>query len=314
MLTLVCDNCGSLFNRKKRGKAEHLFCTYECFQEFKKRTGFMKKREKIVCATCGKLFFPKDDASKYCSKECAGQVTREPDTVCPVCGKLFVSNDDHRKYCCRKCSDVGRRKFQNEEERKQHEKDCKRAEYARKREREKPLREARQAERERLKAERDAERERHRIELELAKLHPCPVCGTITDRKKYCSDACCKRAFNNRSRNRRDARIRDALVDRDISLMDVYKNDMGFCYICGRFCSWDDTEERDGTIICGNTYPSIDHVIPLSKGGKHSWQNVRLACRKCNSIKSDSIPPAGGGMLNGERAPGGELFPSPGLI
>jgi 5-methylcytosine-specific restriction endonuclease McrA len=28
---------------------------------------------------------------------------------------------------------------------------------------------------------------------------------------------------------------------------------------------------------------SMDHLVPLSKGGDHSWANVALAHRSCNS-------------------------------
>jgi 5-methylcytosine-specific restriction endonuclease McrA len=31
---------------------------------------------------------------------------------------------------------------------------------------------------------------------------------------------------------------------------------------------------------------SIEHVIPLSLGGAHDWENVRLACMACNEGKS----------------------------
>ena len=32
---------------------------------------------------------------------------------------------------------------------------------------------------------------------------------------------------------------------------------------------------------------TIDHVIPRSLGGKHSWDNVVIACQSCNSRKGD---------------------------
>jgi 5-methylcytosine-specific restriction endonuclease McrA len=39
---------------------------------------------------------------------------------------------------------------------------------------------------------------------------------------------------------------------------------------------------------CGSTkHLTLDHVIPRSKGGQHTWDNVVTACSKCNSIKSD---------------------------
>jgi len=39
---------------------------------------------------------------------------------------------------------------------------------------------------------------------------------------------------------------------------------------------------------CGSTKKlTLDHVIPRSKGGKHSWDNVVIACEQCNSRKGD---------------------------
>jgi 5-methylcytosine-specific restriction endonuclease McrA len=40
---------------------------------------------------------------------------------------------------------------------------------------------------------------------------------------------------------------------------------------------------------CGKKFPpnelTIDHIIPKSKGGKTSWDNVVTCCKKCNTIK-----------------------------
>ena len=35
---------------------------------------------------------------------------------------------------------------------------------------------------------------------------------------------------------------------------------------------------------------TIDHVVPLSKGGKHEWTNVVTACSVCNNRKGDKSP------------------------
>tara|TARA_B100000131_G_scaffold213207_1_gene204986 strand:- start:9367 stop:9882 length:516 start_codon:yes stop_codon:yes gene_type:complete len=35
---------------------------------------------------------------------------------------------------------------------------------------------------------------------------------------------------------------------------------------------------------------TIDHVIPKSRGGKHCWENVVLACSKCNQKKGSKLP------------------------
>ncbi len=48
---------------------------------------------------------------------------------------------------------------------------------------------------------------------------------------------------------------------------------------------------RDGhrCQYCGATAESIDHVIPRSKGGPHTWENVVAACRPCNVRKGDQL-------------------------
>lgn len=97
-----------------------------------------------------------------------------------------------------------------------------------------------------------------------------------------------KRAYYHRAEVKRRLRIKTAMVDKDINLISLYDRDKGICHLCGAKCDLDDKEEIDGVIICGNSYPSIDHVIPLAKGGLHSWDNVKLAHRLCNSIKADN--------------------------
>ncbi|WP_460365780.1 HNH endonuclease [Actinocorallia lasiicapitis] len=51
----------------------------------------------------------------------------------------------------------------------------------------------------------------------------------------------------------------------------VYKRDKGRCGYCGR---------------PGN---SIDHIVPVSRGGASSWENTILACTKCNHKKADHL-------------------------
>ena len=38
---------------------------------------------------------------------------------------------------------------------------------------------------------------------------------------------------------------------------------------------------------CGATAENLDHVIPKSRGGTHTWDNVVAACRRCNSKKEN---------------------------
>jgi 5-methylcytosine-specific restriction endonuclease McrA len=40
---------------------------------------------------------------------------------------------------------------------------------------------------------------------------------------------------------------------------------------------------------CGARADSIDHVVPRSRGGAHTWDNVVAACRPCNLRKRDRM-------------------------
>ncbi|WP_211240402.1 HNH endonuclease [Haloglycomyces albus] len=48
---------------------------------------------------------------------------------------------------------------------------------------------------------------------------------------------------------------------------------------------------RDGwtCVYCGYGAETLDHVIPRSRGGTHSWDNVVAACAHCNQRKGDRL-------------------------
>ena len=52
---------------------------------------------------------------------------------------------------------------------------------------------------------------------------------------------------------------------------------------------------------CAKSFPlnqlSFDHVIPKSRGGKTTWENVVCCCLKCNGKKGDSNPKEAGMKL-----------------
>lgn len=49
---------------------------------------------------------------------------------------------------------------------------------------------------------------------------------------------------------------------------------------------------RDGWTCqyCGGQAENVDHVMPKSRGGLHTWENVVAACRRCNSRKENRLP------------------------
>ena len=123
-----------------------------------------------------------------------------------------------------------------------------------------------------------------RLLTRVTKLHRCPVCGTITD-KKYCSIECNQKVNEARKDANRRKKIKNALIDKDINLERLYNRDGGVCAICGGKCDWSDHQYRGRYFIVGKNYPSIDHIVPLSWGGLHSWANVQLAHHGCNTAK-----------------------------
>ena len=113
--------------------------------------------------------------------------------------------------------------------------------------------------------------------------HPCAICGEITTRKKYCSSDCARKAENAKSDLKKRKFMKDKVIDKDITLKKLFNRDRGVCWICGQMCDYGDYERKDGYFVAGNRYPSIDHIIPRCEGGEHSWANIKLAHRICNT-------------------------------
>ena len=117
----------------------------------------------------------------------------------------------------------------------------------------------------------------------------CNNCGQtfITTNKstKYCCSNCRIRAKRRRKTIARDERILSRRRDQGITLDKLYRKEKGVCYLCGKLCDQTDFKKIDGVMIAGNSYPSIEHIVPISKGGTDTWDNVKLAHRVCNSRK-----------------------------
>lgn len=59
------------------------------------------------------------------------------------------------------------------------------------------------------------------------------------------------------------------IKDKDDIKKEVFKRDNYTCVYCGKY---------------GNT---VDHVIPKSKGGEYSFNNLVCSCKDCNNLKDD---------------------------
>jgi len=72
----------------------------------------------------------------------------------------------------------------------------------------------------------------------------------------------------------RRARKRDQFVE-NVDALTVYERDSGICGICGAAVEVD--------------HFNVDHIIPLSRGGEHSYANVQLAHPDCNFRKHNKL-------------------------
>jgi len=196
----------------------------------------------------------------------------------------FTGADGFADVKCKLCGTVVRKSFVSIRHGKATCAECARRE-----------REATQIANEKDKAEK--KRLRHEqlfnISCKQVTMRACAQCGDlfipVNKNQKFCSLVCSNKVQYSNRKDKRLRKIRDVAVDKDITIERLYRRDKGRCYICGQACDWNDyCVRKDGTFIAFDKYPSIDHVVPLSKGGLHAWENVKLACRRCNSLKSDS--------------------------
>ena len=227
---------------------------------------YHKRRSKVtyICQHCGNEYHPKEkNRDKYCTRECSdkqkaidkiAKVEHKEDlksiNFCVHCG--LVHSTSRTSYCSDKCRiESGRIKSRN------YQNTQRKSEY---------------------------------------KTVECKCCGEqfMQEYKKskvYCTDECRKTYINTHSKIRRRELLRlNGPIDYGISLKHLIEKDNNTCHICGMSCNNSDFHITiEGHFITGDNYPSIDHVIPVSKGGTHTHDNVKLAHFKCNSIKSNNI-------------------------
>lgn len=94
------------------------------------------------------------------------------------------------------------------------------------------------------------------------------------------SDLINNRAAYNRRNAERRARLRAAPVVEQFTRREILDRDGWICQLCLAPIDW----SLSGR---GRFAPAIDHIIPLSKGGSHSRDNVWAAHSGCNARKQD---------------------------
>ena len=213
-----------------------------------------------TCRGCGVLLPEHDDTRRgrcrvWCSKACSARHTRvaKPKAAgaCIQCGAEFQTHNSAKKYCSRFCSEVSR----------------------------------------------GARRAEALSPIECA-LPDCDTVFTPTyDRQRCCSERHGKLLYNRLSRadgrqtgqpwddKRRDAYHRRRALKKSTStgapvhLAEIAERDHHKCGIC---------KKRVPDVKWPHPLsPSLDHMIPLSRGGAHDPANVQLAHLRCNTAKGN---------------------------
>jgi hypothetical protein len=122
--------------------------------------------------------------------------------------------------------------------------------------------------------------------------------GVVARFNEYCSDKCVKDLIlKNKKLERYKYRHKYKRIKEDkqwakkygnkyepINRKIVYMKHKYICTSCGVKCIHPNKDNYNQSNAA-----TLDHIIPKSKGGSHTYNNVTLLCRSCNTIKSDKI-------------------------
>lgn len=116
----------------------------------------------------------------------------------------------------------------------------------------------------------------------------CVECGAdgLGKWMRYCDPCSGERAAVARKRARRTGKAlrrarKRAVAYETVRPHEVFARDGYRCGLCGKRCN-------STAAVPHPRAPTLDHIIPLSKGGEHTMRNVQCACFKCNTAKSDT--------------------------
>ena len=274
------------------------YCCVSCSQAA--RRGYepsgIRGQKKRSCLWCSVTFRPATGKQKFCRKECAmasGVDGRKRFTVnCEVCDTAFKSRTgNHTKTCSSDCSKKLRQQRRLEQRKLAFgpPRTCKqcakvftyggeaykgwcsklcRAEYTKER-----------------RSKESMERSIRDAPIRFGETRTCVWCNSkfgygSGGYYKWCSVACRSqqtRDSNRRHDHQRRAMERSAKVEH-VSPAYIFKRDKYTCQSCKK-------KTRPDKKPTHPLYPTLDHIIPLSKGGEHLKKNCQCLCRDCNTKK-----------------------------
>lgn len=291
MLALECIVCGAPFHHIPIGRGRYpRFCSQACRQA---RIYRQPARHRFQCVECGREGEASKPSAKYCGSGCktAAKRRRNPRRktsrgvrhqrwcICKACAVVFSSKGESRKrYCSEGCRAAWKAAHRPPPSfsvyRMRCEECCVRVDGKQSGTRFcSPACNARFFHKQATEEKR-AER-------------TCPECAVVfipeygRAHSTYCSTACATRRNRRVRRKIERARLRGAKTE-PVDPIKVFDRDGWRCHMCGV-----KTPRRlRGSFK--DKAPELDHIIPLAKGGEHSYRNTACSCRKCNGAKADS--------------------------
>lgn len=269
------------------------------------------------CEVCGKSYKPKATKGRYCSRACHSRKKgKKYECTCTVCGTKWLASRKDSQFCSVACGNKSGNKWAGISKERRSE-IAKQRWYANPSNIEARIRSQHRAYIEAGQRQRTcdecgrthsrrpdattcsrrcskARARRLAWELRRAPIN-CKWCGVWFSRLKgdadnrvgakvTCSDECEVHIHRDIARahkaKRRAMKKTNGPYER-ISPRKVFERDGWHC--CG--CGAETPSELRGTY--DDNAPEMDHIVPLSKGGTHTMDNVHLLCRLCNLLKSD---------------------------
>lgn len=262
----VCEACGSEFEQAKHGRPRKR--CQRCSPPRVPPQGRVQVAHE--CACCGESFVA-GKLAKYCSDRCRQLGNRSQ--PCTGCGELMmVSRSSSDEPYCLTCRRAGLAPTRARHGESRYRAGC-RCGVCRKA----------VADRQREYARKRAREGRTIRTLVGATCETCavPFLARKDTAARFCSMECAGNLPGQVTKRRR--KIPTSVRRR------VYERDGWACQLCESPVRADEDSNHP-------RYPTLDHVVPYSKGGSDDQSNLRLACRQCNvrrGTNEDWVPVEG---------------------
>lgn len=264
-----CLHCGKAMVRSNGRGRPASYCSKQCKDRNRKPI------HQNNCTQCKRDFLADKKDRRFCSRECDVASRRVYDAAtCNHCLLWFTpASNAAGQFCSRTCSFAFKREWAGEVWA------VKKEPKVRKPKRSEVVAKALESLRARERYAKNKSTKREKV---------CVECGGpfyALNKRRFCSVLCCRKASkrSGKAKARIRNRKRELLVEQGESFTsrEIFVRDAWCCQLCGkqvnRKAKWPDPQS-----------PTIDHIVPTSKGGHHVRSNVQCAHAKCNTLWSNN--------------------------